>query len=70
VMTHGLLLHGPLGAALLARVDAARHDAIVVPGCPSLLPLRAWLQVRSSVPFGVSSSSAQLHWHRERRKRC
>lgn len=68
--THGVLLHGPLGAALLGRVAAARHDLIVVPGCPSLLPLRAWLQVRSSVPVCVSNSSAQLYWHRERRKRC
>jgi hypothetical protein len=68
--THGLLLRGPIGAALLARATAVGHDVIVVPGCPRLLPLRAWLQVRSSVPVCVSSSSVQLHWHRERSKRC
>ena len=70
VNVHGLLLRGSLGAALLARATAARHDVIVIPGCRRLLPLRIWLQVRTSVPVCVSSSSAQLHWHRERRKRC
>jgi hypothetical protein len=70
VKTHGLLLRGPLGAALLARVTAGGHDVIVVPGCPRFLPLRAWLQLRSSVPVCVSTSSVQPHWHRDRRKRC
>jgi hypothetical protein len=70
VKTHGLLLRGPLGAALLARVTAGGHDLIVVPGCPRLLPLRAWLQLRSAVPVHVSSSSAPLKRRQERRKRC
>ena len=70
VKTHGLLLRGPLGTALLARVAAAGHDAIVMPGCARLLPLRTWLRARSSVPICVSSSSAPPHRHRERRKRC
>jgi hypothetical protein len=70
VKTHGLLLRGPLGAALLARVSTGGHDLIVVPACPRLLPLRAWLRVRSSVPVCVSSSQVRVHPHLERRKQC
>ena len=70
VKTHGVLLRGPLGPALLARAGSAGHDMIVVPGCPRLLALRAWLQLRSPVPICVSSAAAELHWPRERRKQC
>jgi universal stress protein family protein len=70
VKTHGVLLRGPLGAALLARAHSAGHDVIVVPGCPRLLALRGWLQLRSSVPICVSNDAAELRWQRERRKRC
>jgi hypothetical protein len=59
VKTHGVILRGPLVAALLGRAESASHDVIVVPASRRHRLLRSRLRGRGTVPVLVPGRRAR-----------